>query len=79
MQETIDALLEKINDPTVRAAISAGWELGDNIPSSRLNDYKLKKEIHSTAESISHKMNLDSDIVSSAALLSMALGKHRLV
>lgn len=77
MTDILNALLEQIEDPAVRAAISAGWELGSDIPTSKLdNDYKLKKEIHSAAEALSRKMGLNADIVSGAALLSMALSKR---
>lgn len=77
MDDALGALLEKIDDPAIRAAISAGWELGSDIPTSRLNnDYKLKKEIHSAAEALSRKMGLDADIVSGAAFLSMALSRR---
>ena len=76
MVDILNSILEQIEDPAVRAAISAGWELGGDLPKDRLNnDYKLKKEIHSAADSLSRKMSLDADIVSGAALLSMALSK----
>jgi len=76
MVEVLDALLEQFNEPSIRAAIRAGWELGSGLIPTPATEKQTRKEIERVAELLSHKMGLDVDIVHGTALLSMALTRR---
>ena len=75
MSELIDALLGQVNDRSIRAAISAGWELGKGLPRHRGLDTQLQRKIEKAVSQLSEQLDLDSETVYAAALLSMALNK----
>jgi len=73
MTNPLDALLEQFTEPSVRAAISAGWELGSGLSPTPITEKQTRKEIERGAELLSRKMGLDVDLVHGSALLSMSL------
>jgi len=77
MTEPLDALLEQFTEPSVCAAISAGWELGNGLYHANVVEKQTRKEVERTAELLSRKMDLDVDLVHGAALLSMSLSRSR--
>jgi len=60
-------------EPSLRAAISAGWELGSGLNPIPLTEKQTRREAEKTAELLSRKMDLDVDLVHGSALLSMSL------
>jgi hypothetical protein len=77
MTEPLDALLEQVNDPSIRASICAGWELGNGLEPTHITGKQTRKEIERGAELLSRKMDLDVDLVHGAALLSMSLTRSK--
>jgi len=76
MTYTLDVLLKQVVDPTMRAAISAGWELGKGLDPGRDIAKQMRREIEKGAEIVSSKEDLDVDAVYGAALLSMAMTRN---